>query len=452
MCNNKDNYYSNKMPRMNKVTNIIENKDTFEKPYQLIQGNQTKGKLSSNQNEVWYVFIPEMTGSYEVICKGNDCLSGGIYNESKTNHVNSSFVTNAKYVRLASTLIVNKIYYIKFNLPEATKKKVAYSLIIDKIKEPKANYFKHQWGLLNKINGLDINILPVWKYTMGGTVKICIADTGTCYKHRDLRSSINLELSYNFVHNLPEIFPENESYTKSAAKIGHGTHVAGIIGASLNNEKGIVGIAPDSDLISLKVLGSEIENHPIYNEASNSFIKAIEYAKHHGIKIMNCSFSGNIPSEAEKDAMLKAKDILFVIAAGNNSVDLSKEPKYPACYYLENSIVVAAINNQGELYETSNYGGPTDIAAPGSRIISTYLENEYIYADATSVAAPFVSAVCSLVLSQNDSLTPMDIKRRVVGKNNVTQLESLYKKVLSGGSLNAYKAVICPDIEVIDMP
>lgn len=68
--------------------------------------------------------------------------------------------------------------------------------------------------------------------------------------------------------------------------------------------------------------------------------------------------------------MLKARDILFVIAAGNNSVDLDKEPRYPACYYLENSIVVA-INQKGELYEASNYGGPTNIAAPGSRIIST---------------------------------------------------------------------------------
>ncbi len=89
--------------------------------------------------------------------------------------------------------------------------------------------------------------------------------------------------------------------------------------------------------------------------------------------------------------MFKAKDILFVIAAGNNAVDLAEEPKYTACYYHENSLVVA-IDEQGQLYATSNYGGSTDIAAPGSSILSTYLEDNYICAHGTSAATPFVSA------------------------------------------------------------
>lgn len=416
--------------------------NTVNMEYNLLLEIPVNGELFSNKNEIWYVFVPEQTGSYEIICKGDSNLCGSIYNETKEWHINGSYVANIRCIRLASTLKRNKLYYIKIHSIIPMNKKVKFFLSIVKIKEPNVSGFKYQWGLLNKINGLDINILPVWKYTTGANVKIGIADTGTDYTHKAIKDRINLSLSYNFVHNLKEVFPQGENDTKSAAKNGHGTHAAGIICASHNMEKGVVGIAPKAEVVSLKVMGSEIEDYPIYNEASDSFIKAIEYAQIHNIRIINCSFSGNVPSKAEKESMLRAKDILFVIAAGNNGVDLSKEPKYPACYYIENSIVVTAIDNKGQLYLTSNYGGPTDVAAPGSNIISTYLNDKYVFSYGTSVATPFVTAVCGLVWSLDKHLTPIDVKRRVLDKNNVTQLESLHNKVLSGGLINAYKAVI----------
>ncbi|WP_251862329.1 S8 family serine peptidase [Clostridium sp. Marseille-Q2269] len=435
---------------MHKIFDRIENINKLEYYNLLNLREKIHGKLTGYNSEDCYIFTPKLTGSYEIICNGTDKLCAAICNEEKTDYINSSCVSNVKSIRLATTLKNYRNYYIKINLMNSSKKNVMYTLNINYIEEPKNYYFKYQWGLLNKKNGLDINILPVWKYTTGNGVKIGIADTGTNYKHSDLINSINLKLSYNFVHESNDIFPENEQDYKSAAKSGHGTHIAGIIGASQEEKCGMVGIAPDTELISLKILGSKIENYPIYNDASDSFIKAIEYSKRHGIKIINCSFSGTKPSKAEREAMLNSKDILFIIAAGNSGVDLGEIPQYPACYRIDNSIVVAAIDKYGELYITSNYGGPTDIAAPGERILSTYLGNKYVYANATSSATPFVSAVCGLVWSLDNNLTPMDVKKRVVDKKNVTQLKNLNNKVLSGGILNAYKAVVCSNIETVE--
>ncbi len=418
---------------------------TKDNPHTLPVNNLYFNTLSDPYSEVWYKISPVQSGSYEIVSAGIPNLSGTLYDSSKTKIIeeNNHTLVSSSF-RIASTLIENETYYLKLGLNCNKQVSTSYSIVIKLIEEPHDKYFYQQWGLLNLQNASDINILPVWKYTLGKNIKIAIADTGTDYTHEDLKNSVNLLFSYNFVHHINNIFPVKEKYTFISSKAGHGTQVAGIINSQLNNI-GIVGIAPDSKIISFKTLGSQLDNHTTQTDPINSFIEAIKYARSKGIKIINCSFQGYVPNQEEMKAMQDADDVLFVIAAGNDSLDLSKKPCYPACYNIDNSIVVAALNKNGELSSLSNYGGPTAIAAPGEGILSTFPNNKYSYANGTSAAAPFVSAVCSLIWSLNESLTPLEVKEIITSRQNVTLIDSLKGKVSSGGMLNAYKAVVAPN-------
>ena len=390
---------------------------------------------------MWYSFTPKTTGSYIVNIIGNGDTYGVLFDDTKKNIIMESRKgLNTKTVEMANTLVGGQKYYIKVNSKNLNFSNDKYILFIEKLDNPNDKSFKEQWGLLNSINGIDINILPAWEYSKGKKFKIGIADTGTDYNHIDLKNNIDISLSYNFVHDIKDVFPINESFTNASAKAGHGTHVAGLIGSESNTE-GIVGIAPESTLIPLKIMGSRMENNPTYNGSIASFVKSVEYANNNGIKIMNCSFGGHSPSIVEKEAMLSASEILFVISAGNGGEDLNTYPEYPACYYHDNSLVVAAINSNGELSQFSNYGGPTDIAAPGEDIISTYPGDEYAYNSGTSMATPAISAVAGLIWSVDLGLTPIEVKTKMISHDNVTKLNVLNDKVLSGGIVNAFKAV-----------
>lgn len=416
---------------------LMEQKDKKIVLGQVLNGFIQKGNLVQ-----CYLFIPDKSDSFEVDGKSSEPLSAKLLSADGKSILAYSYFTDE--IHLASTLVAGKSYYIKVYSVKHKQNYVKFELQVQRIVEPSVKCFRYQWGLLNKISGLDINVLPVWKQLKDMPIqRIGIADTGIDNSHVDLQGKVNLELSYNFVHNTYETWNLNEMDTKAAAKNGHGSHIAGIIGARQDRKEGIMGIVPKADLVSLKVLGSPIGNYAALNEASESFIQAIEHAQRNNIRIINCSFSGVNPSEKEKRAIENAKDILFIIAAGNEGINLSVASRFPACYDTENSIVVAAVDRFGGLYPTSNYGGPTDIAAPGDRIVSLYQDNQYIVANGTSVAAPFVTGVCSLLMSERYNLSPAKIKQIIVSKDNVTIVEGLGCLTRSGGILNAYKAIIC---------
>lgn len=381
--------------------------------------------LKGQQTERIYYFIPPRTGAYEFICKGNEKLSGVIYSELTQECVNSAYCANQSVLRLATTLLYRRRYLIRIYCALPKNKIINYGFILNDFKEPSNAYFKYQWGLLNKTTGFDINILPLWKYIRKSSVKIGIADTGINLGHCSLKGHINTELSFDF------------TASKNAAEYGHGTYIAGIIGAQAAYEKGMIGISENPNIISLNILAA---NDNATLKASEAFISAINYSMKNNVKIISCSFCGKEFSKKEKETIKNAKDILFVLAAGNDAVSLDKKGIYPACYELENCIVVAAMDREGNLYPTSNYGGVVDIAAPGENIVGPYGEDKYTKASGTSSAVPFVSGVCSLLLETNPHLTPCDLKRIITDKNNVTQIKALNGKVKTGGIINAYKA------------
>ena len=141
--------------------------------------------------------------------------------------------------------------------------------------------------------------------------------------------------------------------------------------------------------------------------------------------------------------------MLFISAAGNNG---TTSPMYPASFNLPNVLSVAATDSKGQLASFSNYGSNIKVAAPGVDILSTFPQNTYSKLSGTSMAAPFVSGVASLVLSQNGGYSANQVG--TVIEQSVTVMPSLNGKVKTGGTVNAYKALggIEESQEIISTP
>ena len=399
-----------------------------------------KDNISKNCSLKEYYFKPLKTGSYEFICVSTFELNSEIYNLRTNEIVNSAYQKNRKKLRLASTLLEGNIYCIKIYNSEIMKidEKIEYLFELNFVCLPSNLYFEYQWGIFNSKSGIDINILPVWKYIYNIDIKVGIVDSGIVYNHPCLVKNINLKLSYNFLseNNSSYSSAEEESFQKN-----HGTFIAGIIASQPKNKIGVIGISNNKNIISLKIFGKNSNQKTKFNKTSDNFISAIKYAIKNEIKILNCSFNGKNINHKERKIMEKAKNILFVVSAGNEGINLNRKKIYPACYNLENIIVVGAINKYGELYPTSNYGDTVDIVAPGEDIVSTYADNDYIKASGPSGAAPFVTGVCSLILSKFPTLSPNELKNIITSSENITKIDKLNGKIKTGGMINAYKSL-----------
>lgn len=176
-----------------------------------------------------------------------------------------------------------------------------------------------------------------------------------------------------------------------------------------------------------------------------NLIHAVEYINNNDIEIANMSVGfwglSSVSVTELENTMRNASDTLFVVAAGNNGTDLSKDTyHYPACADIDNIIVVANLMSNGEISTTSNYGGNTSIAAPGTGIYSTCPTNTYCLMDGTSMAAPHVTGAAALLKSYYSDLMPLELKHRLTSSNNVSYNSKLTGKVSSNGSLNVWNA------------
>ena len=208
----------------------------------------------------------------------------------------------------------------------------------------------------------------------------------------------------------------------------------GTIGAQANGGGEVVGVAWDVKLIALKFLGHDGRGN------TSDAIACIDYAIAKGAKVINASYGGGGPSKATRNAIKRARDagVLFVAAAGNDSSNNDEKPQYPANYKVNNVLSVASIYFNGDLSSFSNYGlKSVDIGAPGSLIYSTYHSNDTSYQilSGTSMAAPHVSGVAALILSKEPTLTPSQLRKRLM--DTTQPLASLKNKTVSGGALDA---------------
>jgi thermitase len=223
---------------------------------------------------------------------------------------------------------------------------------------------------------------------------------------------------------------------------GHGTHITGIIAAEANNNKGIVGIAPEVSIMTLKYFDPLI---PGSDNLKNT-IKAINYAVKMGANIINYSGGGLEYSQDEFEAVASArkKGILFVAAAGNEKSNSDKIPYYPADYNLDNIISVTAFNPAVEVLSSSNWGTESvHIAAPGQNVISTLPGNAYGFMTGTSQATAFVTGGAALIMSHKVGFKYSDVRKYILSTGDA--LASLADKTKTSRKLNLYKALTVLD-------
>jgi subtilisin family serine protease len=330
--------------------------------------------------------------------------------------------------------------------------------------------FGEQWGLHNTgASGgtvdADIDAPEAWDSTQGDPgIIVAITDTGVDYTHEDLVGNMwanpgetpgdGLDNDTNgYVDDIHGYdFANNDSDPMDDHN--HGTHVAGIIGAVGNNNKGIAGVNLDTQLMALKFIKPiKCGGITIGTGGSNAdAAEAIIYATDNNARIINASWGGESDSATLRDAIAFADSagVLFVAAAGNGGSDKIGDdndtaPHYPSNYgapphNLQNVIAVAATDRDDNLTSFSNFGNVSvHVGAPGARILSTIRNNDYTEFDGTSMAAPHVAGVAALVWSQHPTFTHTQVKNSILDYVNVKP--SLTNKVVTDGRLNADGAV-----------
>jgi subtilisin family serine protease/peptidoglycan hydrolase-like protein with peptidoglycan-binding domain len=337
--------------------------------------------------------------------------------------------------------------------------------VLDTYLTPQDEKFREQWGLSNSgqiINGqtgttgIDINAVNAWDITTGSNnTVVAVVDTGVDVNHPDLTGNmfVNEKELPNGLDDdgngyVDDIcgwdFANNDNGTfDSQMQDVHGTHVAGIIAAKLNNS-GMTGVAPNIKILPLKFISGS-------TGYTSDAIDAIEYATSMGASIVNCSWGGSDYNQALKDAM-SSSNAIFICAAGNSARNVDANFVYPACFDMPNIISVAAFDNNGEIAAFSNYGSKVHVAAPGVNILSTLPGNKYGFMSGTSMAAPFVSGTAALVKSFDSSIVASDVKSRIL--NNVTKVQNFTGKVSTSGRLDAQAALLnsIPSGDVILTP
>jgi len=290
--------------------------------------------------------------------------------------------------------------------------------------------FSRMWGLRNTgqlvngvtgINDADIDADVAWNdFTGSSTTKVAIVDSGVDYLHPDLAANIwtnSGEIAGNGLDDDSNGYVDDiNGYDFGSDDadpmdfVGHGTHVAGTVGAVGNNGIGTVGVNWNSSIMALKI-GTDFGG-----PTNAGAIAAINYAVAMGAVVSNHSYTVN-PTAALQTAIVNARTNghIVVVAAGNSNSNNDFSPVYPASYTQDNVVTVAATTQSDALASFSNYGAVSvDIGAPGVNIWSTtpragslFYGPNYDFSDGTSMAAPAVAGAIAFLrgLSPNSSYT-----------------------------------------------
>ncbi len=317
---------------------------------------------------------------------------------------------------------------------------------------PNDAQFGAQWALRNTgqtggTAGAHINAAGAWAVTTGNpNTVVAVIDTGVDYTHPDLAANmwrnpgevplngrdddrngyVDDLYGYNFVLDNSDVYDDN----------GHGTHVAGTIGAVGDNGLGVAGINWNVKIMALKFL--DFFGAGYLSDA----VKALRYAVAHGATISNNSWGGdqNEPALAAAIEFARSRGHIFVTAAGNDGANNDRTPFYPGNYHSDNLVSVAATDKFDGLASFSNYGASTvHLAAPGVSILSTRPNNGYAMSSGTSMAVPHVTGVLALVRGLHPDWTYRQVIDQVL--RTADPLPSLQGRTITGGRLNAAAAV-----------
>jgi len=330
--------------------------------------------------------------------------------------------------------------------------------IITRSALPNDPSFSRLWGLHNTgqvrgVSDADIDAPEAWDLTTGSrSVVVGVIDTGIDYNHPDLAANmwrnprevagdrldndgngfVDDVYGWDFANNDADPFDDE----------GHGTHVAGTIGAVGNDGVGVAGVNWQVSLMALKFLGADGSG------TTSAAVAALNYAtmmrRSHGVNVVatNNSWGGGGASTALTNAIVSggSAGILCIAAAGNESTNNDTTPSYPANVASDAVISVAAIDSYNLLAVYSNYGATTvDVAAPGSSIYSTTPNNTYSSFSGTSMAAPHVAGLAALLAAANPQAGLQQIRTAIL--STAAPVSRLAGKVATGGVINAAAAV-----------
>jgi subtilisin family serine protease len=319
--------------------------------------------------------------------------------------------------------------------------------------------FGLQWGHRNTgqtVNGdtgtagADERSVPAWDVTTGSrSIVIAEVDSGVDYNHPDLAANIwsnpgGVGGCPAGTHGYDVLTSTCDPMDDETTYGGHGTHVAGIIGAVGNNAVGVAGVNWATTILPVKWLDSTGDG------STSGLISALDWvlqahAAGVNIRVVNDSATwfGTAFSQALSDEidLLGQHNILFVTAAGNTG-DNNDDPlvrRYPCGYDRPTEICVTASDQNDALPSWANYGPTTvDLAAPGDEIYSTLRNGIYGYVSGGSMASPQVAGAAALILSVGDLATAA-LKAQIL--NNVDPVPALTGLVRTGGRLNICKAI-----------
>lgn len=322
----------------------------------------------------------------------------------------------------------------------------ANNIISGNITTPTDPDFSYLWSIEK------VQASKAWDISTGSKdVLVAIIDTGVDYNHEDLRhnmwtnpgeSGYDIWLRdkrFNGVDDDENGFVDDwrgwdfrDNDNDPMDENRHGTHVAGTIGATPNNGKGISGLAWDVSMVGVRYLGSNNKGR------TSDAIKAIRYASKLGVQITNNSWGSPSYSQALRDA-IQESTALFVVAAGNDSHSIESNPEYPAAYSLDNILAVGASNREDQKSSFSNFGEySVDVIAPGSSIYSTVLDNSYEFLYGTSMATPLVTGIAVLIKARYPYLSATEIKNKITMNTDYVSDLSRYSVY---GRVNAFKAL-----------
>ena len=287
--------------------------------------------------------------------------------------------------------------------------------------------------------------------TSVGNVVVAIIDTGIDFTHPDLAANVDRTNSYVCINGPCVLVPGPDN----GDDFGHGTHVAGTIGAVTNNATGIAGINWTIKMISMKFLNAG--GSGFISDAVFAFNKIVEL-KQAGlnIRVTSNSWGGGGFTQSLKDAMAaaEAEGIVHVCAAGNNGQPADVNPMFPAAYDNRGIVSVLAtdLNDVGAGF--TNYGlMSVDLAAPGVATLSTVPFGACSLCDAsgykllsgTSMATPHVSGVMAALLYLNPALTAAQARDVILDPSSYDVMtDARAKSTSTGGRLNFLKAINSP--------
>ena len=294
---------------------------------------------------------------------------------------------------------------------------------------PNDPYYPRMWNLTKIQADLAWDIAPGTREVLVGSI-----DTGIDYTHEDLpRDIINGRDFGSGDDDSMDTYP-------------HGTQVAGIISAVINNNRGVAGISPNVRLLAVNVYA------PDGLSSYFAVAQGTVYAADRGAKVIYLevqSYPGlpctDMPYLQEAIDYARSKGAVIVTAAGNFDSD-ARTISPASC---TGQIVVGASNQKDQGKSYSNWGEPVDIAAPADSIITTSPGNTYtLYFGGTSAATPHVAAAAALLLSINPNLSADEVERIIKETGDPISTD----KPIGGKRLNVYKALLAISNQVTPTP